>query len=68
MEKFPDEKIVHDEELFAVEDPSVLKQLLHRSIGAMTFLNRHKKLTVGNGTLISPDLVLTAAHNVFDRK
>ena len=67
MEKFPDEKIVHNEELFAVHDPGVLKQLLHRSIGALTFLNRNKKLTMGNGTLISPDLVLTVAHNVYAR-
>jgi V8-like Glu-specific endopeptidase len=41
--------------------------LLHRSIGAITFLNKNKQLGMGSGVLISPNLVLTVAHNIYDR-
>ena len=43
----------------------MLKELLHRSVGALTFLNLHKQLQAGSGVLISRDIVLTAAHNPY---
>jgi V8-like Glu-specific endopeptidase len=44
-----------------------LKSLLHRSIGALTFLNKIKKLAKGSAALISPNLILTVAHNIYDK-
>ena len=42
---------------------------LHRYIGAITFRSRfnQKQLGKGTGTLISPNLVLTVAHNIYNR-
>jgi hypothetical protein len=39
---------------------------MHRSIGALTFLNKSKLPRVGSGVLISKNLVLTVAHNIYD--
>lgn len=33
---------------------------------ALTFLDKYKRIKAGSGVLISKDLVLTAAHNIFD--
>jgi V8-like Glu-specific endopeptidase len=43
---------------------------LHKYIGALLSFNskRGKTPTKGSGVLISPDLVLTCAHNVWDRE
>lgn len=39
---------------------------MHRSIGGMHFLTSNKKTCVGTGVLISKDLLLTAAHNIYN--
>jgi V8-like Glu-specific endopeptidase len=39
----------------------------HRSIGAITFLTKKKRFAVGSGILISKNIVLTAAHNIYDK-
>ena len=41
--------------------------MLHRSIGALTFLDKYMKLHVGSATLIAKDTLLTAAHNVYSK-
>lgn len=61
------ESIISNEEPFRI-DPDKLDELLHRSIGALTFLNKNKKLNAGSGTLISRNTILTCAHNIFDLK
>jgi V8-like Glu-specific endopeptidase len=45
-----------------------LKTVMHRSIGALIFYNSRQQLCVGSGVAISPNLVLTAAHNVYDKE
>lgn len=59
------ESIFSNEEPFQI-DPKKLNELLHRSIGALTFLNKNKRLIAGTGALISKDTILTCAHNIFD--
>lgn len=61
------------EAIFYKEEPNpingdALKDILHRSLGALTFLSRHRIPGSGSGVLISEDTILTAAHNIFDRK
>jgi V8-like Glu-specific endopeptidase len=63
---YKDNKLVRNEELSPVERHD-LKSTLHRSMVALTFVNGMRKLCVGSGVLISPNLVLTAAHNVYDK-
>jgi hypothetical protein len=57
---------MYNEPFFPVS-PADLASLLHRSIGALTFLNKKMQICAGTGTLISRDLVLTVAHNIFDK-
>lgn len=64
---YKDEKHIRNEDLFQVPSEQ-LCSLIHRSIGAITFLNPGKLMEVGSGVAISRDLVLTVAHNVYDRK
>lgn len=45
----------------------MLNKTCYRSIVAMTFLDKHKKKSVGTGILISKNLILSVAHNVFDK-
>ncbi len=61
------EKLLDLTKLFKIKGDE-LKQLLHRSIGAVSCLNSEKELYYGSGVLISKNLVLTCAHNLFDRK
>jgi hypothetical protein len=45
-----------------------VKDMPHSLIGLITCLNQENKLISGSGILISPDLVLTCAHNIFNRE
>jgi V8-like Glu-specific endopeptidase len=63
---FVQEKKIYDEDLFLV-DESDMKQKLHRSIGALSFLTPNKRVAAGSGVLISRNLILTAAHNLYDK-
>ena len=44
--------------------------MVHQSICAIRFAHKAKstKLVYGSGVLISKDIVLTVAHNIFDKK
>lgn len=51
-------------------DPKELLKFPHNAIGAITF--RHhtiqgKNINNGTGFLVAPNLVLTVAHNVYDK-
>jgi V8-like Glu-specific endopeptidase len=46
-----------------------MKADVSQQVGALISVNTtSKKVKYGTGVLISPNLVLTAAHNVFDMK
>ena len=45
----------------------MLKQK-HKHLGAITYTTMNTNTGTGTGLLISPNLVLTAAHVVFDKK
>jgi hypothetical protein len=40
---YEDEKRINEEELFPIEDESDMKQITHRSIGALSFLTPERK-------------------------
>jgi V8-like Glu-specific endopeptidase len=42
--------------------------MIYQSIGGFTFINVKKESSAGSGVLISRNLVLTAAHNLYDKK
>lgn len=66
-----EEKLWEDELCFMGNEPAridsrLMTKLPHRLIGLITFENANGCLGVGTGILISRNLVLTVAHNVFD--
>jgi V8-like Glu-specific endopeptidase len=62
-----EEKLILNEKLFPVEK-ELLKTFIHQSIGAFTFTNSSKFPCAGSGVLVSRNLILTAAHNLYDKK
>ena len=52
MEDYEEEIIVNEEDLFCIEGGK-LKEDLHRSIGALTFLNAEAQRGAGSAILIS---------------
>jgi hypothetical protein len=46
-------------------DPGAIGELPHRLLGAILMEDKYGMIGLGTGILISPDLVLTAAHNIF---
>ena len=46
--------------------PEQMTKLPHKLIGALTY-NSLQNQVQGSGILISPDLVLTCAHNLYDK-
>ena len=64
--EYTDEAMFGSDRLFKVP-PEDMHKPMHRHIGALTFSSRRTPdLGKGSGTLISPDLVLTAAHNIYN--
>lgn len=60
--------MVNSSPLLCIQDDAI-KDLLHRSIVAIRYENPliKDKYNCGSGVLISNDLVLTAAQNLFDK-
>lgn len=44
------------------------RKLLHRSLRALTFIDKDEQIGFGNAVQISKDIILTAAHNIYNRK
>jgi V8-like Glu-specific endopeptidase len=44
-----------------------MKSVQHRSIGALIFYIKNKGPGCGSGVIVSKNLVLTAAHNIYDK-
>jgi V8-like Glu-specific endopeptidase len=42
--------------------------MIHQSIGGFHFINLNKDPSAGSGVLLSKNLVLTAAHNLYDKE
>jgi hypothetical protein len=49
-------------------EPHLLASIFHRSIGAFKFQNQNFQDVAGSGMLISKNIVLTAAHNLFNKE
>ena len=66
---YEDEGSMGGEPLYQVT-PKEHTMRLHKYIGALLASNKNApgEIIMGSGVLISPDLVLTAAHNVWYRK
>ena len=64
------EEYYEDEVCFGLETPAkvtedMMRELPHTLIGAITMENDRSEVGLGTGILISPDLVLTSAHNLY---
>ncbi len=67
MEDVIEEKMIRGtEDLFPITG-NALRMLPNSCIGALTFKNKMKKSGKGTGVAISPNLILTVAHNIYDR-
>jgi hypothetical protein len=44
-----------------------MPSILHRSIGAFRFFNHNLRVFGGSGVLLSKNIVLTVAHNLYDK-
>ena len=66
-DEYNDDAMFGLDKLYQVSEKE-MSQPLHRHTGAITFRSRNfKELGKGSGCLISPNLVLTVAHNVCHR-
>ncbi len=66
MSSFNDEKMVMEERLVRLKDDIDYGRKPYCSLGALMATASNNKNIVGTGILISPNLVLTAAHNIYD--
>jgi V8-like Glu-specific endopeptidase len=66
LEHYSDEYMFSNDALFEVPLER-MSQPMHRHIGALLFrTRRHSQSGKGTGTLISRNLVLTSAHNIYN--
>jgi V8-like Glu-specific endopeptidase len=64
---YGDERMFGSDTLYKVP-PKDMQKPLHKFTGALTFRSRNSTaLGKGTATLISPDLVLTCAHNIYNK-
>jgi hypothetical protein len=66
MEDRPTVGFLDDKTLEPIERGQIYSKL-HGSIGAIVFRNSRQEIFAGSGVLISSNLVLTAAQNLFDK-
>ena len=60
--------VILNEQLFCIDQEQLLKTVIHGSIGAITYRNKKYWSGVGSCVLISKNLVLTSAHNIYNRQ
>lgn len=62
-----EEKMIGDEVLYAINHEEE-KTLMHRSIGGVEIQDDEGAKSHGSAFLLSSDFLLTAGHNVYNRK
>lgn len=67
IEEMSEAIVAKNDKFRQIIDPKDINKLTHRSIGAIQGLNNNHDKFRGTGVLISKDLVLTVAHNLYDR-
>ena len=65
--RYQHEKQINNQILFEVTE-EYSGHLMHKSIDALTFRDRNNRLVNGAATLISSDIFLTLAHNIYNKK
>jgi hypothetical protein len=64
---YRDEQMFGDDRLFKVPEEHMQRQL-HKHIGPLTYRSRQCTfIGKGTATLISPNLILTSAHNLYSK-